>query len=50
MVNSKWRSIEAEELKRLPMSKVNAIVATLQLDKKEIEKIWPQERKAFEVF
>ena len=50
MLNKKWRPVELMELKKMPISRLETIISSSELSKKDADWIWPIERGAFEVF
>lgn len=49
-LNKKWRPVSKEELRRMPLSDLEAIIKSVDdWDKGNIDGIWEKERRAFEV-
>ena len=50
MLNRKWRAVEMIEILKMAICDLEDVIASTELTNKEIEWIWPIERKAFEVY
>lgn len=50
VLNAKWRAVELDELKRMPVDMLEAVIGAVVWEQKDIDQIWQKERLPFEVF
>ena len=50
LLNRKWRTVEMDEIKRMPLETLETIVGSVEWTKEETGRIWETKRQAFEVF
>lgn len=49
LLNRRWRPVEMDELKRMPIDLLETVIASAGWEQKDVDKIWQKKHGAFEV-